>query len=395
MRTRAWALVAVGAVVSWSGLMPVAAAEDTPVPYEMIRVEAHVGGLSQLSFQANTAQWLHLEGPAPGRRGTAEYPTVINDVAWYPTWPDVPDAENRDCNCTSDVFTGVDPALLDLAFAVDLRHVEGLGTVEVVQNPSARNDYTVVLQFDDRELPGMDRYVVEFDLRPEVPPGPHTLRIKAHIDGLSQLILQGDTARWYHQEFAAPGRHFFVNVPTIFNDVEWFPTWPDVPDAENRDCNCYSSTFHGVAPPLPDRAFTVDLSRIRSRGETTVLQQPTAANDYTTIIGFDDVAPSGPAWYIVEFDVPASVPPLQLMRQRVQHLFEHGVLNRGQATALDAKLSGVQSKRHDERLTAACGQLGAFDHQVKAFGRAGILTHEQASWFTLHAAEVAAEVCVT
>ncbi|MCP3914703.1 MAG: hypothetical protein GY711_03985 [bacterium] len=67
--------------------------------------------------------------------------------------------------------------------------------------------------------------------------------IRAEIDGLSQLILDDDTAQWHHISFAAPGRHFCDSgdpiEPTILGGVEWFPVWPDVPDCENRDCNQY------------------------------------------------------------------------------------------------------------------------------------------------------------
>ncbi|MBI4641246.1 MAG: hypothetical protein HY731_11160 [Candidatus Tectomicrobia bacterium] len=50
-----------------------------------------------------------------------------------------------------------------------------------------------------------------------------TLRVQAHIDGRSRLILRANTAQWHHLDFAAPGRHGFVNLPTIINGVQWFP----------------------------------------------------------------------------------------------------------------------------------------------------------------------------
>lgn len=381
-------------VAAPSGLMPAAGADVTSEPYEMVQIEAQVSGLSQLILQGNTAQWHHLNGVAPGRLDGNADATVINGVAWYPEWPDEPSPENRNCDCYSDTFTGVSPALLDLAFTLDLRLVEGRGTVSVVQNPAVSNDYTSILQFDDRDQVNGDRYIVEFDLRAEVPPPPQTLRIKAHVDGLSRLILQGDTARWHHFSYAAPGRHFFVDEPTIFSGVEWYPTWPDVPDAENRDCECYSSVFDDVRPALPPTAFTVDLRLIRSREATTVVQQPTASNDFTTVIEFDDVNSLGPAWYIVEFDVPQLVAPLQLMKREIRKLQNQGVLNRGQANALLAKLEGVQAKKHDHRMAAACGQLGAFDHQVAGFARSGILRTADARRLGDWSAQVSSVVCL-
>jgi hypothetical protein len=98
-----------------------------------------------------------------------------------------------------------------------------------------------------------------------------TLRVEALIDGRSQLIVRGNTAQWFHLDWAAPGRHLFRNEPTVINGVSWFPVWPDIPDAENRDCHCYSDVFTGVDPPLPLRDVAVDLRPIQSR-VTSILQ---------------------------------------------------------------------------------------------------------------------------
>jgi hypothetical protein len=130
-----------------------------------------------------------------------------------------------------------------------------------------------------------------------------TMRIQALIDGRSQLLLRGNTAQWHHFDFAAPGRHDFQNVPTVINGVVWLPVWPDQPDAENRDCDCVSDVFLGVEPPLPPTAAPVQLRTIRSRFDTQIVQQPTAANDFTLIIEFNDNPPGGDDFYIAEIDV--------------------------------------------------------------------------------------------
>ena len=41
----------------------------------------------------------------------------------------------------------------------------------------------------------------------------------------------------------------------------------------------------------------VSLEIIQARHIVHITQQPTAANDYTLIIGFDDDPPSGAEWY--------------------------------------------------------------------------------------------------
>jgi hypothetical protein len=128
-------------------------------------------------------------------------------------------------------------------------------------------------------------------------------RIEALIDGRSQLILQDNTAQWYHLDYAAPGRHEFRNEPTVINGVEWFPIWPDIPDEENRDCNCYSDVFTGLYPSLPSEDFNVKLKPVRSRSETRIIQEPTSGNDYALIIEFDDNSPGGSDSYIVEIEL--------------------------------------------------------------------------------------------
>src|SRR4051812_24476594 len=67
------------------------------------------------------------------------------------------------------------------------------------------------------------------DASPDADSGPPALhlRIEAWIDGRSDLIVVGNTAHWHHYDYAAPGREMFVNKPTLFDGVEWFPVWPN------------------------------------------------------------------------------------------------------------------------------------------------------------------------
>ena len=118
-----------------------------------------------------------------------------------------------------------------------------------------------------------------------------SITVEAYIDGRSQLILSGSSAQWHHFNYAAPGRWRLADEPTIINGVEWFPTWPDVPDPENRCGECYSSVFTGVSPPLPPTKMDVELVPIQSRFETSVVQYPTPSNGYSLVIEFNDNRP--------------------------------------------------------------------------------------------------------
>jgi hypothetical protein len=91
----------------------------------------------------------------------------------------------------------------------------------------------------------------------------------------------------------------------VINGVDWFPLWPYVPDAENRDCQCFSDIFTGVAPVLPQTEMSVNLRVIQSRFETSIVQLPTAGNDFTLIIEFNDNPPGGADIYIAEIELCA------------------------------------------------------------------------------------------
>ena len=127
--------------------------------------------------------------------------------------------------------------------------------------------------------------------------------MEAVIDGRSQLILRGNTAQWRHFDFATPGRLDFKNAPTVINNVEWFPVWPDQPDRENRDCDgCLSDVFTGVNPPLFSENMIVSLRKIQARDNVSIVQLPTPANNFTSVIEFDDNPPSGDDIYVVGID---------------------------------------------------------------------------------------------
>jgi hypothetical protein len=122
------------------------------------------------------------------------------------------------------------------------------------------------------------------------------LDVRARIDGVSYLVVQGNTFRWWHEAFTAPGR--WISASTYLNGVPWNPTWPDVPDSQNVDCRCYSSTYQGI--PAVANNPPVNLEIIQARGNVSITQQPDQGNTYTLVVKFDDVTPPdtyGDEWY--------------------------------------------------------------------------------------------------
>jgi uncharacterized repeat protein (TIGR01451 family) len=150
---------------------------------------------------------------------------------------------------------------------------------------------------------------VNVPLPPPPLPVSFTINISAYIDGRSMLIITGDTVQWHHLDWAAPGRHGFVNLPTIINGFDWYPQWADVPDAENRWCDCYSSKYENLSPPLPESDMEIELHVIQARHLVSIAQYPAADNDYALILDFNDNPPGGADWYECELDVTVEPPP--------------------------------------------------------------------------------------
>jgi hypothetical protein len=135
------------------------------------------------------------------------------------------------------------------------------------------------------------------------PAEPVTVRIEALIDGRSDLLLSGATVQWLHLEFAAPGRHDGEHLPTLVDGVAWFPTWPDEPDDENRGCGCLSDVGTLIDPPLPQVPSVATLTAVEVRSVAAVVEQPTAANDFTTVVEVDDTGATGSDTYVIDVTV--------------------------------------------------------------------------------------------
>lgn len=129
---------------------------------------------------------------------------------------------------------------------------------------------------------------------------PTTLKVRAFVDGRSQLIIQGRTIRWHHLDFEAPGRWRFGegSKPTYLNQIAWEPIWPDTPDSTNEFCDCDSSSYYCI-PSLAGKTQTVLLQVVQGRGSIHIVQQPATDNDFTLIVELDDNPLAGADWYEV------------------------------------------------------------------------------------------------
>jgi len=156
-----------------------------------------------------------------------------------------------------------------------------------------------------------------------------TIRVEAFIDGKSLLILKGGTAQWQHFDYGAPG--YDDGLATRINGRNWYPQWSGDP----RDCNgCYSNTFNGVSPAISAVDQTVTYDVIQARDDLAIVQQPSASNDYTLILGFDDNNTGGAAWYSVDLNVPFVDETPVVTPRAVPSLGEWGMILLMAATAI-------------------------------------------------------------
>ena len=148
-------------------------------------------------------------------------------------------------------------------------------------------------------IPGFGQWLLPPNPTAAVQPSitPISLSVRARIDGISQLVIRGDTARWYHVLDSAPGR--WLEASTYLNEKEWNPVWPDIPDRGNHNCECYSSIYSGVPAIANDPPIILEI--VQARGKVSIIQQPGRGNDYTLIVEFDDVIMPdktyGDEWY--------------------------------------------------------------------------------------------------
>ena len=141
-------------------VFPHTTAFAAPEP-QVLRVSALIDGRSRLILRGDTAQWLHLVYAAPGRHEFRDEPTLLGAASWFPRWPDLPNRENRDCGCTSDVFRGLAPALPRTAMTLEVRSVAGRGRTEIVQQPTLENGWTLIVEFDDVYHNSAEWYVAD------------------------------------------------------------------------------------------------------------------------------------------------------------------------------------------------------------------------------------------
>ncbi len=209
---------------------------------------------------------------------------------------------------------------------------------------------------------------------PPEEPGPEpnaSIEITALFDGRDQLIIKDGTLQWEHFDFSAVGRHEGRNVPTtitttidgltVMDHVEWIPQWSS-PPPHNVGRPELSSVFTDLTPLFPEVDQHVILQQIDVRGEASIIQHPSEANDFTLIAEFDDNRRGGSAMYTVRFDYNISdddrkaLHSISAVDVDVQFTPSGGAYGRGQLTAA-AQVDVVVEDRNGEQVSYADGSF--------------------------------------
>jgi hypothetical protein len=122
-------------------------------------VTALVDGRDQLIIRGNTLQWHHLQFAAVGRHEGRNEPTTISTTLngnpvltgfeWTPDWSVEPPDQVR-FEDFSSIFEGLSPAIpVGQDLDVTLEVIDGRSIVDVVQLPTADNDFTTILEIND------------------------------------------------------------------------------------------------------------------------------------------------------------------------------------------------------------------------------------------------------
>jgi probable HAF family extracellular repeat protein len=143
------------------------------------------------------------------------------------------------------------------------------------------------------------------------PAAAYALKVKAWIDGDSQLIIQGNTMQWHNLSYNAPGYEFPYGDPPAptylttqnLKKMAWTPAWPG-----GTSGNKMSEKFTGLNAPLAAVEQTVTLTAKRARGSATIIQQPSEGNGYMLVVDFNDNSSSGADWYEISLEYIAGAP---------------------------------------------------------------------------------------
>ena len=126
------------------------------------------------------------------------------------------------------------------------------------------------------------------------------LYVRSLIDGEDTLFIKGDQMWFVHSAYQVPGKWAGAELPTYINesqewDVKWNGNLSDIVKIEKAE-SALPTSGTWDANNMSVKFYTAGY------GVASVLEYPSAANNYTLSVKFDDAEPYGAHWYSVDID---------------------------------------------------------------------------------------------
>jgi hypothetical protein len=176
---------------------------------------------------------------------------------------------------------------------VVVRMEDGRGDADVVQQPSARNNYTTIVRVRDRRG-GADRYSLDAYWRPDSN-GRWDTRNNGEVYPSNPRDRDDDG--WYDREDGRGSRGPYVPNPNNSRTAfHWSGDVDDVLEIRVQGQRVEYRTLSGAQPrgvrastvDIPARNATFRVTENQGRGEVRVTQQPSMGNGFTTVLRVND-----------------------------------------------------------------------------------------------------------
>ncbi|MDR1029005.1 MAG: carboxypeptidase-like regulatory domain-containing protein, partial [Clostridiales Family XIII bacterium] len=358
---------------------------DFNITVAQVRVRAYIDGQSVLRINGSEISWSHNgSGAAPGRSGDATLPTVFNDLnygyddsedgvddgyPWTPKWySNAQGWESASGEFGALTEGGYSESIYfwDLGLNVfsspntqtltDVQILESRGTVSSQDMSGPGGPPFGEIVFDDSAHEGAAWYDINISfitvpITAGMPIQPHEigishLRVRSYIDGNSSLRVENDRILWnqYDGSNAAPGRSGDVNLPTVFNDLNygydddgdgvndgyaWTPIWCSTAQGWESTPGEFGAFLGGGYSESisfgelglesvfrPDMQTKMQTQTFEGRG-AVYADALSMQGQLNGDISFDDSAYAGAAWYDVNVLIVSVATPQITLRAEV------------------------------------------------------------------------------
>ena len=133
-----------------------------------------------------------------------------------------------------------------------------------------------------------------------------TISVEVSIDWLDDLVITPKYVYWRHHGAGLPGIYPSTRDKfTHLNGKQWLPKWPNHSGGIHggrQDSSKFSTKQYKWLKGLKEMKLEITKAEGRWK-KPSVIEKPSAQNDYQLVISFDDRPPGGSGWYEITIDV--------------------------------------------------------------------------------------------